>query len=83
MQRGSRQPPTAKTVSMATPLRDKLRLYERRRRYSVAMDFGLGLLTALAALRFVRVAIVAVVALPLVAACTLSLGINRLRSRRG
>lgn len=65
------------------PLRDKLRLHERRWRYSVALDFGLGLLAALAALRFAGLATVAVAALPLVAVCTLSLGIERLRSRRG
>jgi hypothetical protein len=40
-------------------------------------------LAALAALHLVGLAIVAVVALPLVAGCTLSLGNERLRSRRG
>jgi hypothetical protein len=70
-------------VSAATPLGNKLRLQERWRRFSVALDFALGLLAALAALHLVGLAIVAVVALPLVAGCTLSLGIERLRSRRG
>jgi hypothetical protein len=70
-------------------MRDKPRLghprhLEHRRRYVVGVDIGIGLLAASAALLLAPgLAIVAVVALPLIAVCFVSLGVDRLRSRRG
>ena len=80
---------TAETVSAAKPVWDTPRLndrgdVERRRRHFVGMDIGLGLIAAVAALLLAPgLAIVAVVALSLLAVCSVSLGIDRLRSRRG
>jgi len=79
--------PTAENVSSAKPMEDTPRLrarryLKRRRRYVVGVDIGFGLLAAVAALLFAGLAIVAVVALPLLAVCVVSLGSDRLRSRR-
>ena len=65
-----------------TPRLRARRYLKRRRRYVVGVDIGFGLLAAVAALLFAGLAIVAVVALPLLAVCVVSLGSDRLRSRR-
>jgi hypothetical protein len=76
-------------VSATKPLKDMSHLHARRRhasrrRYLFRVDIGLGLLVAVAALLLAPgVAIVAVGALLLLAICTLSILLERWRSRRG
>ena len=65
----------------ATPRLRTRRPPARRWRYRLGIDVGLGLLVALAALRFAGLGAVAVVAIPLLVLCTLSLGIDRMRSK--
>ena len=80
-------PPTFKAAAVSTTdtVGDTSRLHTPRavaRRWrSLGTDLGLGLVAALAALRFAGLALIAVLAIPLLLLCTLSLGVARLRSR--
>ena len=75
-------------MSAAKPLKDMSQLHARRRqanrrRYLFRVDIGLGLLIAVAALLLAPgVAIVAVVALLVLAICSVSILLGRWRSRR-
>ena len=76
-------------MSATKPLKDMSyllarRRQARRRRYLFRVDIGLALLIALAALLLAPgVAIVAVVALLVLAICTLSILLERWRAHRG
>jgi hypothetical protein len=82
-----RSNPTADTV-VTKPIRDTpelpvMRGFRRKHRHALRVDIGVGLLLAVAALLVASgLAVVSLVALPVLAICMVSFAIGWLRSRR-